>query len=68
MPKAVHEPFRDVYTLCILDLTGVIPAWESPSGEDLENIWNEVYDRVTAIEPKLLEHAVSFFLTPLTPA
>jgi len=61
MPKAAHEPFRDVYTPRILDLTGVIPAWESPSGEDLENIWNEVYDGVTAIEPKLLEHAVSFF-------
>ena len=60
IPKVVLYSFQDVYTPCILELTGSLPAWESPSEEDLENIWNKVYDRVTAVESKLLEHAVSF--------
>jgi len=58
MPKAAQEPFHDVYMPHILDLTGALPAWESLTEEDLENIWNEVYDGAAVVERKLLEHAV----------
>ena len=50
IPKAALYSFQDVYTLCILELTGSLPVWELPSEEDLENIWNKVYNGVTAVE------------------
>jgi len=62
MPKAAQDTFCDIYTPHILDLTGALPTWEPLSEDDLEKIWNEVYGGVTVVKPKLLEHAVCFFL------
>jgi hypothetical protein len=41
-PSAVRKAFSDHFTPAMLEFTGCLRAWESPSGEELMELWQSV--------------------------
>lgn len=69
LPKAVQEAFTKVFTPVVIEFSGCIEAWTSPSVAEIEELWEStmpdgIYDRFSEFNAGKVVEALVCSSTP----